>query len=123
MAYDQKLADRIRQALGADDDIEERKMFGGLAFLRGGRMFVGIAGDDLMVRVGPDRYEESLGKPHVRPMDFTGRPMTGYVYVAPAGRRTEPSLRAWVTLASRFVSTLRAAKPRPRRTKGPKRGR
>ena len=90
MAYDEKLADRIRQALGPDDDIEERKMFGGLAFLRAGRMFVGIADDDLMVRVGPDRYEESLGKPHVRPMDFTGRPMTGYVYVAPAGRRSEP---------------------------------
>ena len=52
-----------------------------------------------MVRVGPDRYEESLGKPHVRPMDFTAKPMTGYVYVAPPGRRTEPSLWAWVTLA------------------------
>ena len=76
MAYDEKLADRIRRALGPQDDIEERKMFGGVAFLRAGRMFVGIAGDDLMVRVGPERYEESLGKPHVRPMDFTGRPMT-----------------------------------------------
>lgn len=123
MAYDEKLADRIRRALGADDDIEERKMFGGLAFLRDGRMFVGITGDDLMVRVGPERYEESLAKPHVRPMDFTGRPMTGYVYVAPAGRRTEPSLRAWVTLASRFVAKLPAAKRRSRRAKSPKRGR
>ena len=123
MAYDEKLADRIRLALGPDDDVEERKMFGGLAFLRGGRMFVGIAGDDLMVRVGPNRYEESLGKPHVRPMDFTGRPMTGYVYVAPAGRRTEPSLRAWVTLASRFVATLPAARPRRRRKQRPKRDR
>ena len=123
MAYDEKLADRIRRALGPDGDIEERKMFGGIAFLRSGRMFVGITGDDLMVRVGPERYEESLGKAHVRPMDFTGRPMTGYVYVAPAGRRTEPSLRAWVTLASRFVATLPAAKSRPRRTKNPKRGR
>ena len=66
MAYDEKLADRIRRALGPGDDIEERKMFGGLAFLRGGRMFVGITGDDLVVHVGPDRYEESLGKPHVQ---------------------------------------------------------
>lgn len=123
MAYDVKLADRIRLALGPDDEIEERKMFGGLAFLRGGRMFVGIAGDDLMVRVGPDRYEESLGKPHVRPMDFTGRPMKGYVYVAPAGRRTDPSLRAWVTLASRFVAALPAAKSNRRRKQRPKRDR
>ena len=56
MAYDQKLADRIRRVLGPNDDIEERKMFGGLAFLRAGRMFVGITADDLMVRVGQERY-------------------------------------------------------------------
>ena len=123
MAYDSQLADRILRELGPEDDIEERKMFGGVAFLRSGRMFVGITGDDLMVRVGPERYEESLGKPHVRPMDFTGRPMTGYVYVAPAGRRTDTALRAWVTLGARFVATLPAGKPRPRRTPRPKRGR
>ncbi len=123
MAYDEKLAARIRQALGPRDDVEERKMFGGIAFLRDGRMFVGITGDDLMVRVGPERYEESLGKPHARPMDFTGRPMKGYVYVAPAGRRTDTSLRAWVTLGARFVETLPAAKPRKRRVPSPKAGR
>jgi len=116
MAYDEKLAERIRRALGPEDDIEERKMFGGLAFLRGGRMFVGITGDDLMVRVGPERYEESLAKPHVRPMDFTGRPMKGYVYVEPAGRRTDASLGAWVTLGARFVATVPAEKSRRRRT-------
>jgi TfoX/Sxy family transcriptional regulator of competence genes len=120
MAYDEKLADRIREALGPRDDIEERKMFGGIAFLRAGRMFVGITGDDLMVRVGPERYEESLGKPHVRPMDFTGRPMKGYVYVAPAGRRTNTSLRAWVTLGARFVATLPPGRPRRRRPPPPK---
>jgi TfoX/Sxy family transcriptional regulator of competence genes len=123
MAYDEKLAERIRQALGPDDDIEERRMFGGVAFLRAGRMFVGITGEDLMVRVGPERYEESLGKPHVRPMDFTGRPMKGYIYVAPAGRRADTSLRAWVTLGARFAATLPAAKPRRRRTPRPKAGR
>ena len=123
MGYDEKLAARIRSLFVNRRDIAERRMFGGLTFLCSGRMCCGIVGDDLMVRVGPNRYEESLGKPHVRPMDFTGRPMTGYVYVAPAGRRTEPSLRAWVTLASRFVATLPAARARPRRTKTPKRGR
>jgi TfoX/Sxy family transcriptional regulator of competence genes len=115
MAYDEKLAQRIREVLGPRDEIDERKMFGGIAFLRAGRMFVGITGDDLMVRVGPERYEESLGKPHVRPMDFTGRPMKGYVYVAPAGRRTTASLRAWVTLGARFVATLPSGPSRRRR--------
>ena len=106
MAYDEKLADRIRRALGPMTTSRSARCSAASRFLRSGRMFVGITGDDLMVRVGPERYEESLGKPHVRPMDFTGRPMKGYVYVAPAGRRTDTSLRAWVTLGARFVATL-----------------
>jgi len=106
MSYDEKLADRIRRALGPRDDVEERKMFGGLAFLRSRRMFCGISKDDLMVRVGPERYQAALEKPHVRPMDFTGRPMKGYVYVAPDGRRTDAALRAWVNLSASFVDTL-----------------
>lgn len=119
MSYDEKLADRIRRALGPRDDVEERKMFGGLAFLRDGKMFCGIAKDDLMVRVGPDGYEEALEKPHVRPMDFTGRPMKGYVFVAPAGRRTDAALRAWVNLSASFVGTLPpgAARKRVPKTK------
>jgi TfoX/Sxy family transcriptional regulator of competence genes len=120
MAYDEKLADRICAALGPREDIEERKMFGGIAFLRAGRMFVGIIGDDLMVRVGPARYEECLAKPHARPMNFTGRPMKGYVYVAPAGRRTAASLRAWLGLGARFVATLPPGAPPRRRKPRPK---
>jgi TfoX/Sxy family transcriptional regulator of competence genes len=120
MAYDEKLAERIREALGPREDIEERKMFGGVAFLCAGRMFVGITGDDLMVRVGPERYEEALAKPHARPMDFTGRPMKGYVYVAPAGRRTVASLRTWVELGARFVATLPSGAPPRRRKARPK---
>jgi TfoX/Sxy family transcriptional regulator of competence genes len=122
MSYDEKLADRIRRALGPRDDIEERKMFGGLAFLRDGRMFCGIAKDDLMVRVGPEGYEAALGRPHVRPMDFTGRPMKGYVFVAPQGRRTDAALRAWVELSASFVATLPARAPK-RRGPSPKRRR
>jgi len=60
-------------------------MFGGLAFLLDGRMFCGIVKNDLMVRVGPEKYEKALGMAHARPMNFTGRPMTGYVFVGPAG--------------------------------------
>ena len=120
MSYDEKLADRIRRALGPRDDVEERKMFGGLAFLRDGRMFCGIAKNDLMVRVGPEGYEAALEKPHVRPMDFTGRPMKGYVYVAPDGRRTDAALRAWVNLSASFVGTL-PPEPGRKRPRAPKR--
>src|SRR5262245_7126287 len=114
MSYDEKLADRIRRARGPRDDVEERKMVGGLGFLRRGRMFCGIVNDDLMVRVGPERYEQALQKPHVRPMDFTGRPMTGYVYVAPAGRRTDAALRRWIKQSASFVLTLPSGPARRR---------
>jgi len=106
MAYDEKLAARVRAALGRRDDIEERKVFGGIAFLRAGRMFIGITGDDLMVRVGPERYQASLGKPHVRPMDFTGRPMKGMVFVGPEATALEESLAGWVDAGADFASSL-----------------
>ena len=122
MAYDEGLAERIRQALPAGRPIDEKAMFGGLAFLLDGRMFVGIVGDDLMVRVGPERHEEALSAPHVRPMDFTGRPMKGYVFVAPAGCASDGALREWVERAIAFASTLPppAKKTRPRAAKGRK---
>src|SRR5262245_36564184 len=110
MAYDEKLADRIRQAVGPRPDVTEKKMFGGIAFLLDGKMFVGIAKDDLMVRVGPERYEAALAEAHVRPMDFTGKPMNGYVFVGPGGSRTEKAVRNWVDQGAAFVATL---KPKP----------
>jgi hypothetical protein len=84
--------------------------------LLGGKMFCGIVKDDLVVRVGPERYEEALGRPHVRPMDFTGRPMNGYVFVAPAGCSTEKAVSAWVATAATFVSSLEVG-PAEGRTK------
>ena len=114
MPYDEALADRIRRVLGPAADVTEKKMFGGLAFLRGGKMFCGINGDELMVRVGPAAYAAALGRPHVRPMDFTGRPLTGYVYVSAAGLRTDKALRPWIVDSATFVSTLPA---RPKRKK------
>jgi TfoX/Sxy family transcriptional regulator of competence genes len=66
MAYDELLAERIRRTVGQRSRVSEKKMFGGLAFLLGGKMFCGIVKDDLVVRVGPERYEEALGRPHVR---------------------------------------------------------
>ncbi|MQA91225.1 MAG: RNA methyltransferase [Gemmatimonas sp.] len=106
MAFDEDLADRIRGVLGPRTGVTEKKMFGGLAFLLDGKMFCGIAKDDLMVRVGPDYHEEALQKPHVRPMDFTGRPMKGYVFVGPAGCDTEDDVAEWVERGTNFVSTL-----------------
>ena len=110
MSYDEKLAERIRRVIPLTGDIVEKKMFGGLAFLLDGKMFVGIADKDLMVRVGPDAYEAALARPHVRPMDFTGRPLNGYVYVGAAGSRTDDAVAEWVQQAMRFVRTVATTK-------------
>ena len=85
MAYDQALADRVRAVLAEEDGLTERKMFGGLAFMLHGNMACGIVKDELMLRLGPEGADSALDRPHVRQMDFTGRPMTGMVFVAPAG--------------------------------------
>ena len=77
MAYDEKLADRVRGVLVDRRDVHEKKMFGGLAFMVRGHMCVGIVDRELMARIGPDASEKALTRPHVRPMDFTGRPLKG----------------------------------------------
>lgn len=109
MAYDEKLAERVRGVLGRRRGISEKKMFGGLAFLVKGHMACGVLGDDLIVRVGPDEYETALQRAGARPMDFTGRSMKGMVYVGPRGYRRAPSLRAWV---ERGVSYARSLPPK-----------
>ena len=106
MAYDENLAARLQQIFARRQDIQERKMFGGLAFLCGGHMCCGVVRDRLMLRVGPAAYEEALGRPHVKPMDFTGRPSKGMIYVEPEGVVADAALRAWVEHAMRFVTTL-----------------
>jgi TfoX/Sxy family transcriptional regulator of competence genes len=109
MAYDEKLAAKIRSVLEETAGWTERKMFGGLAFLRHGSMCCGIVGQQLMVRVGPEAYEETLDMPHVHPMDFTGRPMRGFIYVDPAGTKTVAAIRNWIARS--------AAAPKPYRAK------
>ena len=106
MAYDEKLARRVRGVLDGRRHVTERKMFGGLAFLLRGRMFCGVIGRELVVRVGKEQYEEVLRAPHVRPMDFTGRPMKGYVYVGAAGLRSAPALAEWVERGIGIASEL-----------------
>lgn len=97
MAYDDELADRIRQVFRTRGDISECKMFGGLAFLLRGRMCCGIVGRDLMVRVPERDFDAIMRERHVRPMDFTGKPLRGFVYVSPPGFRTADALRLWVS--------------------------
>lgn len=89
-------------------NILAKKMFGGLAFMLNGNMSVGIHRDQLMVRVGPDGYEDALSQPHCRPMDFTGRPMRGFVMVSPEGIVADEELADWVQLGVSFASTLPA---------------
>ncbi len=108
MAYDEQLAERVRGALGEFAGLSERKMFGGLAFLVGGHMCCGVVGAELMVRVGAEGYEAALSEPYTREMDFTGRPLTGFVYVGRDGLSSDGDLRAWVERGARYASSLPA---------------
>jgi TfoX/Sxy family transcriptional regulator of competence genes len=114
MAFDENLAERIRKALGGRRDVSEKKMFGGIAFMVRGNMCCGAVGNDLMVRVGSERYESALGRPHARPMDFTGKPLTGMVYVGPKGCTTDAAVARWVDEAAEFAMSL------PEKAKGAK---
>src|SRR5262245_45410092 len=105
MAFDEALAERVRGVLRGRGDVEEKKMFGGLCFMVSGTMCCGIAGDDLMCRVGPEQYEDALKQPGTRPMDFTGRPLKGLVYVAQTALGTEAALARWVERAIRFATS------------------
>ena len=109
MAYDETLAERVRELLAAVDELDERKMFGGISFMLGGNYCCGVLNDDLVVRLGAGAHDQALSEPHVRDMDFTGRPMLGWVYVAPDGTTADGSLAAWV---KRGVAYARSLPPR-----------
>lgn len=106
MAYDEKLAARIRKLFADDPRYSERKMFGGVCFMLNGHMCCGTAAGKLMVRVGPDAYDACLAMPHASPMTFTGKALKGYVYVEPAGVARGPGLLKWVTRGADFVASL-----------------
>ena len=103
MAFNEEVGNRLRVAFEPYPEVIEKKMFGGLAFMVQGHMCCGVNGDELMVRVDPDGYEEALAQPHAREMDFTGRALKGFVYVAPVGFATDDDLAAWVERAADFV--------------------
>jgi TfoX/Sxy family transcriptional regulator of competence genes len=117
MSYDENLATRVRALLAERDDVVEKKMFGGLCFMVSGAMCCGLTKSDFMVRVGANYYEEALAQPHARPMDFTGRPLKGMVYVAPEGLRTKAALTRWVRRGIEFVSAPGPAQAETRAAK------
>lgn len=106
MAYDEGLAERVRGVIGEDPRLSERKMFGGLCLMVDGNMCVGIVGDELMVRVGPDGYTDALAHPDAREMDFTGKPMKSMVFVSARGIANDERLEAWVDRGLEFAGSL-----------------
>ncbi len=106
MAYDEGLAQRIREVMDSHPQVNEKKMFGGLAFMVNGHMCVGVNGEELMTRVGADRYAEALTRPHAREMDFTGKALKGFVYVSAEGTESDTGLQSWVELALEFIESL-----------------
>lgn len=114
MVYNEKLADRVRKALVHQKAVEEKKMMNGLTFMVNGKMCVGILKDDLMVRLNPEIYENALQKKGCREMDFTGRPMKGFVFVSPKGTGNKKDLSYWIGLALDFNKKLRKNKNKER---------
>src|SRR5215211_3615657 len=109
MTYDEELAERIRDVLGAEPDVSEMRMFGGLAFLVGGNMSVAASGQGgLMVRVDPEETEALIAKPHARPFEMRGREMQGWLRVDPEGVRTKRQLEAWVKRGVAYARSLPA---------------
>jgi TfoX/Sxy family transcriptional regulator of competence genes len=105
MAYDLKLAERIRSQLDGIPFIE-KKMFGGIGFLLNGNMACGVNKDNLIVRIDPEKQNTLLKKPHAKPFDLTGRPMKGWLLVEADGCKTEQQLSSWVKEGIKFASTL-----------------
>ena len=106
MSYDESLAARVRKLLSRRRDFAEKKMFGGVGFLRNGKMCVGVWKEFLIVLVGPDAYSAALAEPFTKKFDITGRAMKGWVMVLAEGVADGDDLKAWVERATRFVASL-----------------
>ena len=117
MAFDEGLAERVRECTEHEFGVSEKKMFGGLCFLVNGNMYCGVLKSELMVRVGPAAYEEALSGavgPGARKMDFTGRPMKGMVFIGEEGVIEDEHLSTWVAKGFTFA---RALPPKAKKTK------
>jgi len=102
MSYDEKLAGRVRELLSSKRNVAEKKMMGGLTFMVNNKMCVGILNDELMARIDPEVYESALERRGCREMDFTGRPMKGFVFIGPEGTKSKKDLEYWMNLALDF---------------------
>ncbi len=110
MAYSENLADRLRVHLATQEDVEEKKMMGGLTFMVNSKMCIGIVKNDLMARINPDIHDQAIEKNGCREMDFTGKPMKGYVFVSPEAVESEKELSYWVNLALEYNPLAKASK-------------
>jgi TfoX/Sxy family transcriptional regulator of competence genes len=106
MTYAEGVAERLREAFAGRTDVVEKKMFGGIAFMVSGHMCCGVIAEELMARVGPDQYDMALREPYTRQMDFTGKPMKGFVYVGVKGFASDEDLASWIRRCEQFVNTL-----------------
>ena len=117
MAFNENLADRIRQALENVPNATEKFMFGGICFMVNDKMCLGVAKDEMMCRINPEMDEVALKKNGCRPMDFTGRPMKGYVFVAQEGMKTKKEFDYWINLSLEFNALAKASKKKVKKAK------
>lgn len=110
MAYNEKLSDRIREALTGVANVEEKRMFGGICYMIDGKMCVGVIKDEMMCRIDPEIYQAALEKAGCREMDFAGRPMEGYVYINDEGMQTKEQFGYWINLCLAYNPKAKAAK-------------
>ena len=110
MAYSEKLVNRIREQLATLSNIEEKEMMGGLTFMYNEKMCVGIIADEMMCRIDPNFHQTAVEKPGCRSMDFTKRPMKGYVMVEDAGMKTQKEFDYWINLCLEFNSKAKSSK-------------
>ena len=116
MAFDETLAKRIRKVLDHRNDLVEKHMFGGVCFMIRGRMCCGIIDSSLMVRLDPDEADRVADEPHVRPMDFTGKPMRGYLFVDAEGIDSPKALKSWVDRSVAHIERMPVKKPQLKRS-------
>jgi TfoX/Sxy family transcriptional regulator of competence genes len=110
MSYNEKLANRIRETLVETKKVKEKEMMGGLTFMVNDKMCIGIIKDEMMCRIDPELQEEALEKNGCRIMDFTGRPMKGYVMVEDSGMKTKKEFEFWINLCLDFNKRAKSSK-------------
>ena len=115
MAYNEIIANRIRERFADLDNVEEKEMMGGLAIMYNDKMCVGVIKDDLMCRIDPDVFEVAIEKEGCRPMDFTGRKMKGYIFVDEFGMRTKKDFDYWIDLALDFNARAKSSKTKSKK--------